>query len=122
MSWMRSQLIRHLAGLAIVACAVGGLYGDGEYEIVLKKEMRERANSQAGRTGETKHEAYTLDGRFLWRINLGKNIREGAHYTQFLVYYLDGDGKAEIICKTADGTIDGKGVSLRSNTGVKMDA
>ena len=54
-------------------------------------------------------EAYKLDGTLLWRINLGKNIREGAHYTQFMVYDLDGDGRAEVACKTADGTIDGKG-------------
>jgi rhamnogalacturonan endolyase len=89
--------------------SVGDLDGDGEYEIILKQEMRGRDNSQEGRTGETKLEAYKLDGRFLWRINLGKNIREGAHYTQFMVYDLDGDGKAEVVCKTADGTIDGMG-------------
>jgi rhamnogalacturonan endolyase len=89
--------------------SVGDLDGDGKYEIILKQEMRPRDNSQAGMTGETKLEAYRLDGTFLWRINLGKNIREGAHYTQFLVYDFDGDGKAEIICKTADGTIDGQG-------------
>jgi rhamnogalacturonan endolyase len=89
--------------------SAGDLDGDGEYEIVLKQEMRGRDNSQAGTTGETKLEAYRLDGTFLWRINLGKNIREGAHYTQFLVYDLDGDGKAEVVCKTADGTIDGAG-------------
>ena len=92
--------------------SVGDLDGDGEYEIVLKQEMRGRDNSQAGRTGETKLEAYKLDGRFLWRINLGKNIREGAHYTQFMVYDLDGDGKAEVVCKTADGTVDGKGTPI----------
>jgi rhamnogalacturonan endolyase len=89
--------------------AVGDLDGDGEYEIVLKQEQRPRDNSQRGTTGETKLEAYRLDGTFLWRINLGKNIREGAHYTQFLVYDLDGDGKAEVLCKTADGTVDGTG-------------
>src|SRR5690606_6938716 len=54
-------------------------------------------------------QAYELDGTLLWSINLGKNIREGAHYTQFMVYDLDGDGRAEVACKTADGTIDGKG-------------
>ena len=92
--------------------SVGDLDGDGEYEIILKQEMRGRDNSQAGITGETKLEAYKLDGSFLWRINLGKNIREGAHYTQFMVYDLDGDGKAEVVCKTADGTIDGKGTPI----------
>jgi rhamnogalacturonan endolyase len=73
-------------------------------------------------------EAYKLDGTFLWRINLGKNIREGAHYTQFMVYDLDGDGKAEVACKTADGTIDGKGkvigdpnADYRSSRGYILD-
>jgi rhamnogalacturonan endolyase len=92
--------------------SVGDLDGDGEYEIVVKQEMRPRDNSRKGTTGETKLEAYKLDGTFLWRINLGKNIREGAHYTQFLVYDLDGDGRAEVMCKTADGTVDGAGTVL----------
>ncbi len=89
--------------------AVGDLDGDGEYEIVLKQEMRPRDNAFNGISGQTKLEAYDLDGTFLWRIDLGKNIREGAHYIPFIVYDLDGDGKAEIACKTADGTVDGRG-------------
>jgi len=89
--------------------SVGDLDGDGEYEIVLHQAGRGRDNSQAGMTDPPILEAYKLDGSLLWRINLGKNIREGAHYTQFMVYDLDGDGRAEVACKTADGTIDGKG-------------
>ena len=89
--------------------SVGDLDGDGEYEIVLHQVGRGRDNSQAGTTTEPILDAYKLDGTLLWRINLGKNIREGAHYTQFMVYDLDGDGRAEVACKTADGTIDGKG-------------
>lgn len=89
--------------------SVGDLDGDGRYEIVLKQEHTPRDNSHRGLTGETLLQAYTLDGRLLWTINLGKNIREGAHYTQFMVYDLDGDGRAEVACKTADGTIDGTG-------------
>jgi len=89
--------------------SVGDLDGDGEYEVVLHQSPRGRDNSQSGTTGEPIFEAYKLDGTFMWRINLGRNIREGAHYTQFMVYDLDGDGKAEFACKTADGTIDGKG-------------
>jgi rhamnogalacturonan endolyase len=89
--------------------SVGDLDGDGEYEIVLKVEARPRDNSQPGRTGQTKLEAYKLDGAFLWQIDLGPNIREGPHYSPFIVYDLDGDGRAEVACKTADGTIDGRG-------------
>lgn len=89
--------------------SLGDLDGDGDYEIILKQEQRPRDNSQSGLTGETLLQAYRLDGTLLWTINLGKNIREGAHYTQFMVIDLDGDGRAEVACKTADGTVDGKG-------------
>jgi rhamnogalacturonan endolyase len=99
-------------GLTPNDASVGDLDGDGEYEIVLKREGRGRDNAQAGVTGETHLEAYKLDGTFLWRINLGKNIRTGAHYTQFMVYDLDGNSRAEIACKTADGTIDGAGTAI----------
>ncbi|MGH7223359.1 MAG: hypothetical protein ACRELF_09030, partial [Gemmataceae bacterium] len=104
--------LRTLPGHTPNDASVGDLDGDGEYDIVLKQEMRPRDNSRRGKTGETKLEAYKLDGSFLWRINLGKNVREGAHYTPFLVYDLDGDGKAEVVCRTADGTVDGTGKIL----------
>ncbi len=90
--------------------SVGDLDGDGDYEIVLKWDpTNSKDNSQSGYTGNVYLDAYTLDGTRLWRIDLGRNIRAGAHYTQFMVYDLDGDGRAEIACKTADGTIDGTG-------------
>jgi len=99
-------------GYAPNDASVGDLDGDGEYEIVLHQAGRGRDNSQSGTTDPPILEAYKLDGTFLWRINLGKNIREGAHYTQFMVYDLDGDGRAEVACKTADGTVDGKGKTI----------
>ncbi|MEX2316159.1 MAG: rhamnogalacturonan lyase [Pirellulales bacterium] len=89
--------------------SVGDLDGDGQYEIVLHQAGRGRDNSQAGQTDPPILQAYTLDGKRLWEINLGRNIREGAHYTQFMVYDLDGDGRAEVACKTADGSVDGAG-------------
>jgi rhamnogalacturonan endolyase len=104
------------AGYSPNDASVGDLDGDGEYEIVLHQVGRGRDNSQAGTTTEPILEAYKLDGTLLWRINLGRNIREGAHYTQFMVYDLDGDGKAEIACKTADGTIDGAGRAIGDAT------
>lgn len=88
------------------------LDGDGEYELVLHQAGRGRDNSQAGRTDPPILQAYRLDGTLLWTIALGRNIREGAHYTQFMVYDLDGDGRAEVACKTADGTVDGRGQAI----------
>lgn len=93
--------------------SAGDLDGDGEYEIVLKWDpSNSKDNSQSGYTGNVYLDAYKLNGTRLWRIDLGKNIRAGAHYTQFLVYDFNGDGKAEVVCKTADGTVDGTGVTI----------
>ena len=89
--------------------SVADLDGDGEYELILKWDCNGKDNSHQGYTGKVYLDAYKLSGKKLWRIDLGKNIRGGAHYTQFLVYDFDGDGYAEIICKTADGTKDNLG-------------
>jgi rhamnogalacturonan endolyase len=89
--------------------SVGDLDGDSEYEIVIHMAGRSHDNSHSGFTDLPILQAYEMDGTLLWTINLGINIREGAHYTQFMVYDLDGDGIAEVACKTADGTTDGKG-------------
>ncbi len=97
-------------------CSTGDLDGDGQYEIVVKWDpSNAHDNSHTGFTGNVILDAYKLDGKQLWRIDLGKNIRAGAHYTQFLVYDFDGDGKAEIVCKTAPGTIDGTGAKVILN-------
>ena len=69
-------------------------------------------NSKSGFTGNVYIDCYTLEGKKLWRIDLGKNIRAGAHYTQYLVADFDLDGKAEMCCKTADGTVDGIGTVI----------
>ncbi|MFG2041079.1 cellulose binding domain-containing protein [Dactylosporangium sp. NPDC048998] len=90
--------------------SVGDLDGDGQYEIVLKWDPSDsKDNSQSGVTSNVYVDAYRLNGQRLWRIDLGRNIRAGAHYTQFQVYDYDGDGKAEVAMKTADGTRDGTG-------------
>jgi len=90
--------------------SVGDVDGDGQYEIFLKWEpWNAHDNSHDGMTDPVIIDCYRLDGTRLWRINLGRNIRAGAHYTQFMVYDFDGDGRAEMICKTADGTRDGEG-------------
>ncbi len=91
-------------------CSVGDVDGDGQYEIFVKWDpSNSQDNSKSGVTGNVYIDCYTLEGKKLWRIDLGKNIRAGAHYTQFLVADFDLDGRAEMTCKTADGTVDGKG-------------
>ncbi|HEY0000284.1 MAG TPA: rhamnogalacturonan lyase, partial [Actinoplanes sp.] len=93
--------------------SIGDLDGDGQYEIVLKWDpSNSKDNSQGGVTGEVFLDAYELDGTRLWRISLGRNIRAGAHYTQFLVYDFDGNGRSEVVLKTADGTTDGVGTVI----------
>lgn len=93
--------------------SVGDVDGDGEYEIFLKwQPTNESSNSGTHPTGNTIIDCYKLNGTRLWRIDLGINIISGPHYTQFMVYDFDGDGKAEMACKTADGSVDGTGVII----------
>lgn len=108
--------------------SVGDLDGDGQYELIVKWDpSNAKDNSQSGYTGNVYIDAYKLDGKKLWRIDLGRNIRAGAHYTQFMVYDLDGDGFAEVAMKTSDGTVDGLGkvigtasADYRTGTGTIM--
>ena len=94
-------------------CSTGDVDGDGQYEIFLKWDpSNSQDNSKSGYTGNVYIDCYRLDGTKLWRVDLGRNIRAGAHYTQFMVYDFDGDSKAEMICKTSDGTVDGTGVTI----------
>ena len=99
-------------------CCVGDVDGDGQYEIFVKWDpSNSKDNSQThnpdkgiqGFTGNVYIDGYTLTGKKLWRIDMGKNIRAGQHYTQMCVADFDCDGRAELITKTADGTKDGKG-------------
>ncbi len=101
--------IKQVKGYIPNDVSVGDLNGDGQYELIVHLTGRGRDNASTGITDPPIFQAYTLNGTFLWEINLGINIREGAHYTQFMVYDLDGDGIAELVCKTADGSVDGKG-------------
>lgn len=93
--------------------SVGDLDGDGQYELIVKwYPSNAHDNAHTGYTGPTLLDAYTLDGRRLWRIDLGRNVRSGAHYTQYMVADFDGDGRSELAVKTADGTVDGTGVVI----------
>jgi len=123
------EAYRYLANDA----SMGDVDGDGEYEIILLwNPTNAHDNSHTGYTGNVLMDCYKLSNskssnskssnsklsncQMLWRIDLGKNIRAGAHYSQFMVYDFDGDGRCEIICKTADGTTDGQGKVIGDGT------
>lgn len=91
--------------------SVGDVDGDGKYELLVKWDPSTAQDNSFshGYTGTVYIDCYKLDGTRLWRIDLGNNIRAGAHYTQFMVYDFDGDGRAELLCKTAPGSKDGLG-------------
>ena len=90
--------------------SVADVDGDGQYEIIQKWDpSNAHDNAHDGYTGPTLFDCYRLDGTLLWRIDMGINIRSGAHYVPFIAYDLDGDGKAEFMVRTSDGTRDGLG-------------
>ncbi|MDO5576812.1 MAG: rhamnogalacturonan lyase, partial [Fibrobacter sp.] len=102
--------------------SAGDLDGDGQYEIVLKWDPSNQQDvSRSGQTDKVYLDAYTFSGKKLWRIDLGVNIRAGAHYTQFLVFDFDGDGKAEVMVKTAPGTKDGTGEFIKMGPASSAD-
>lgn len=88
---------------------VGDLDGDGDMDIVLKREPYDGANQGGWREGTTLLEAYKMDGTFMWRIDMGVNIRSGSHYTSFVVHDFDGDGLCEVAFRTSEGTTFGDG-------------
>lgn len=91
--------------------------GDGQEELIVKWDpSNSQDNGYSGYTANVYIDCYKMDwtvaeptAALMWRINLGQNIRAGAHYTMFLCYDFDGDGKGEMICKTSLGTKDGQG-------------
>ena len=86
-------------------CSIGDVDGDGEYEYIVKWDPTNSHDvSHRGYTGKCFLDCYKLDGQLLWRLDMGVNIRSGAHYTQFMVYDFNNDGKAEMAVKTAPGT------------------
>lgn len=90
--------------------SVGDVDGDGDYELFVKwYPSNAKDNSNSGYTGTSFIDAYDIDmstgqANLLYRVNLGVNIRSGAHYSPFQVWDFDGDNKAELAIKTADGT------------------
>jgi len=85
---------------------IADLNGDGTYDFVIKQpnsniDPYERYWHRS--EGTYKIEAYLSDGTFLWRNDLGWSIEQGIWYSPYVVYDLDGDGKAEVAVKTGEG-------------------
>jgi rhamnogalacturonan endolyase len=121
------DVIKYQANDATVA----DLDGDGEMEIVVKRLLSvydAEGNCISDGTGagnsdtRARHcviwDAYKLDGTFLWRIKSGPNIILG-NSSNFAVADLDGDGCAEFVTKTGEGTVfgDGKEIGDTDNDG-----
>lgn len=88
---------------------VADLDGDGQYEFILRRIPKDMAPST--RTHYPLIEAYDTDGTQLWTINIGPNeINE--HDINILAYDMDGDGKAEVIMRSFEGTTDGAGNTI----------
>ncbi len=86
------------------------LDGDGQYEIIMMWNPADAKDAATtGSTGKVYVDAYKLDGTFMWRIDMGYNIRAGQHDTMLCAADFDADGKAELILRTADGTTDAAG-------------
>ncbi len=90
--------------------SIGDVDGDGEFELIVKwLPDNQRDSGKEGKASPTYLSCHKMDGTQLWRICLGHNIRSGNHTMTLLVYDFDGDGKAEMICRTAAGSTDGNG-------------
>jgi len=99
---------------------IGDLDGDGAYEYVIKQpDFNVDPYQYPGywkKSEDTyKLEAYKQDGTLLWRHDMGWSIEEGIWYSPYVVYDIDGDGKAEVITKAGEG--DPRGPEGRVETG-----
>ena len=105
-------------GVTVQKVGVGDLDGDGRYDYVLKQPQDNIDPALPWWTPSPdtyKLDAYTPDGRRLWRKDLGWAIERGIWYSPLAVFDLDGDGKAEVAVKTGEG--DPRGPDGRVETG-----
>ena len=110
-------------------CSVGDLDGDGEMEVVVKRLLSVyNGNGECISDGtgagdsdtRARHtiiwDAYKLDGTLLWRVKSGPNIILG-NSSAVTLGDLDGDGCAEFVLKTSEGTVFGDGYEIADTDG-----
>lgn len=101
--------------------SVGDVDGDGIYEyFILWNPTNKRDNGFPGYSGNAFLDCYKVSGKKLWRIDMGINIRAGAHYTPFIVYDFTGNGRSDVVMRTTLGTKDSAG-NFVSDVGAKFD-
>ena len=92
---------------------VGDFDGDGEYEIVVKWRSTQQDplfsepifGGSSTTTAPEYIDVYKLDGTLLFRVDMGYNVRAANdHETTLFAEDFDGDGKSELMLKTALGT------------------
>lgn len=85
---------------------IGDLNGDGKYDLVARMSS---GNVDPWHVvwkpspDTLKLEAFTQDGKRLWTFDQGWSIERGMWYSPFVVYDLNGDGKAEVALKMGEG-------------------
>lgn len=107
-------------GTTVQKVGVGDLDGDGRYDYVLKTpaDSTDPYPPFWKKSPGTYHlEARNADGHLMWDKDLGWSIEQGVWYSPFIVFDLDGDGKAEVIAKTGDG--DHRDADGRVQTGAE---
>jgi len=83
------------------------LDGDGEYDYVVDRLSTDGLNTH-------KVQAYLRNGTLLWTVDMGPNVSICQGQDDMVIAYdMDGDGKADVVIKSSDGTTfaDGKGVN-----------
>lgn len=110
---LTAPVIRNSAGETVITyspmdCSAYDMDGDGEQEIIVKWEPSDLYNTTQKIPGNEFFDCYKLNGTRLWRIDMGQNSVAGNNIP-FMCWDFDGDGKGELIVKSAPGTKDATG-------------
>ena len=87
---------------------IADLDGDGAYDFVVQHpdfnvDPYHRPGYWKRSPEPYKLDAYSSQGKFLWRYNMGWAIETGTWYSPYMVFDVDQDGKAEVYAKAGEG-------------------
>lgn len=104
-------------------CWPADLTGDGRYDYVIDRQnygaILEDGEGGSSDYPSPKVEAYRSDGTFMWRINMGPNVKiASGHNDMVTAYDMDGDGKAEILLIVSEGTVFADGSMITGANGL----